>query len=74
MMARMTTVGWRPASSTAASGEGTEARLTPATITSSVTATDTARVAPAITEMTAAIAPSVETIGATRDTWPMRRA
>ena len=73
-MARMTALGWRAASCTATSGAGTEARTTPVTITSSVAATDAARVCPARTEMTAAIAPSVETMGATSDTWPMRRA
>ena len=46
----------------------------PRTMTSRVNATDSSSVWPASTEMTAAIAPSVDTSGATRDTWPMRSA
>ena len=74
-MASRTTLGWRTGLLDGGVGRGhrregharRRSRTAP-------TATDTARVAPAITEMTAAIAPSVETIGATSDTWPMRRA
>ena len=44
-------------------GGGHRTRATPKTITNRAPATDTARLAPAITEMTAAIAPSVERSG-----------
>lgn len=66
-------VGWA-AASTVRVRSGPEATQMPVTIAASVTATRGASGSPAISAITAATAPSVETSGATNEICPIRRA